>query len=360
MATRKKKAKKRKANRAAGRPSGRQPEPQAPSAIVLVQEEPEIHPNAASSPSITQAEAGVLLGLAPAIFCRASVSAAIAAILFTYIRAKKLYEGLGFEAMRPYAAEKLRVETDDDYKKTARSGNAFWQYMPDRCLQIVRDILTLGEVTAVTPLPSKTAMAVLPRVLRKTPKADRETLVRRVVEGECSSADLERMAKESGGKTRRRTPAQPGTGGSEETGLPADPLELTPSGGQGAVDVVVAESETATAERHERTIVESLRPFFPNTSERVFGWAVDHAGAGQQEALVGIAIIASHEKLKLLSWLTEHDTRFTSIGARVRGVLDTFDSLGTGKQAAQLLRRVEAIEGKLIDIAGKAPADRGP
>lgn len=217
MATRKQKAKKGKANnRPAGRPSRRRPKPQAPSPLVLAPREPEIHPNAESSPAITPAEVGIILNLTPAIFCRASVSAAVAAILFTYIRSKKLYEQVGFEAMRPYAAEKLGVETEDDYKKTARSGNSFWEHMPDRCLQLVRDILSHGEVTPVTPLPSKTAMAALPGVLRKIPEGDRVTLVRRVVEGECSSADLERMAKEANINARRQDPSQRGTGSKRE------------------------------------------------------------------------------------------------------------------------------------------------
>lgn len=337
MATRKKKVttgttRKTKKRVRAQQPSARprsNPVEQTAQVVVVraVNEDIELHPNAVATAPVDVREGRVILDLAPTIFCRARISASVAVVLFTYIRSNKLYVQDGFETMRPYAAERLGVGSEDDYKKTARAGNSAWSYMPEKCVKVVQDILTAGEVTAVTPLPTKTALALLPRVVRKTDVAGREDLVRRVVEGECSSAELERMdqAARSAGRHRRR-------GGAARGRAPTPSAD--PQAGNSA------------------TFVGTLKPYFPSTSDQVMEWATQHATKGQQGAALAVAVLAAYERLKLVSWVADRIPTAKAVAESTRDLLDALDSVGTGKRAAQLLGQAAALEADLLEALG--------
>lgn len=304
-------------------------------------------------------DSGVVLDMAPRMFDVARRASGIGAVLFEYVRINELFVQAGYETMQDYAKAKLGISSGPYFKKAGQAGVAAWEYLPDVCEAVMASLPSAGypgiQLDNPPPaVPNMSVLARLPAALRKLPEEQHVQFLADVVEGTYTRAEVEAIGNRHAAP--RVLPAR-GEAINRENGNLEDETgdedeDGEPDSGHLHADTSNSEGESAETPK-DSTAVGGLRPFFPNTSEQVFAWAEQHAAAGQQEAVLSIAIIASYEKMKLVSWLVEHDTRFTAIVERVRRVLDSFGSLGTGKLATQILRRIEAVEAELVDAASK-------
>lgn len=155
-----------------------------------------------------------VLASAPRVFQIARTASGVACIVFEYVRVNDLFRQAGYEQMRLYARERLGVEGEADYKKTARAGGTFWRYFPEKCMDVMRVVVGQGgddrHPPALPQVPTKSAVALLPAALKHTLDAERPKLLSRVLEGECTYVELQGIAfapKVSAGRPEASEPA---------------------------------------------------------------------------------------------------------------------------------------------------------
>lgn len=302
---------------------------------------------------IAGVDAGLVLDTAPRMFDLARRASGIAAVLFEYVRVNALFVQAGHDTMQEYAAAKLGICSNPYFKKACQAGAAVWSLYPVASEAVMRSLPRDGypgiQLDNPPPsVPNLSVLARLPAALRKLPEEEHVEFLADVVAGNYTRSEIEEISKRQVGP--ETPPAAPGNGESPGEGSEAEQASAGTENAGGDPHEVAEQAET--------TILTDLRCYFPNTCDKVLNWAERQAATGQENTVLSIGVLASYEKLRLVSYIAQYDQRVEALVGPVRRLLDAFDALGTPKQAERLLRRVPGVENTLVRVLGESVGDQ--
>lgn len=179
-------------------------------------------------------QSNIVLKLAPEYFKLAVTASGVSAVLAGRIEHGELYRAEGFSSFREYAEKKLGISSNSAFKKLRQAARAVWEFYPDLAAAVLSALGVDGHarVHDLPHVPDETKLYLLKRAYENTSEDERPHLLKKALNEDCSTRQLEEMAR----RGRKAKPPQDTAHRGERRGAGAPtaeqaqhaPVALTP------------------------------------------------------------------------------------------------------------------------------------